>query len=44
VRHLAVEIDATADQQDKLRAIVRAAVKACPCAKCGTRTRRRASC
>jgi len=27
IRHLAVEIDATADQQDKLRAIVRAAVK-----------------
>jgi protein CpxP len=27
VRHLAVEIDATADQQDKLRAIVKAAVK-----------------
>jgi protein CpxP len=27
VRHLAVEIDATADQQEKLRAIVKAAVK-----------------
>jgi Spy/CpxP family protein refolding chaperone len=27
VRHLAVEIDATTDQQDKLRAIVKAAVK-----------------
>jgi periplasmic protein CpxP/Spy len=27
IRHLAVEIDATAEQQDKLRAIVRAAVK-----------------
>ena len=27
VRHLAVEIDATADQQEKLRAIVRAAVR-----------------
>jgi periplasmic protein CpxP/Spy len=27
VRHLAVEIDATADQQDKLRAVVKAAVK-----------------
>jgi Spy/CpxP family protein refolding chaperone len=27
IRHLAVEIDATADQQDKLRAIVRATVK-----------------
>ncbi len=27
IRHLAVEIDATAEQQDKLRAIVRSAVK-----------------
>jgi periplasmic protein CpxP/Spy len=30
IRHLAVEIDATAEQQDKLRAIVRAAVKELP--------------
>ena len=27
IRHLAIEIDATAEQQDKLRAVVRAAVK-----------------
>jgi periplasmic protein CpxP/Spy len=30
IRHLAVEIDATAEQQDKLRAIVRATVKDLP--------------